>query len=90
MGVVHEPIEDAVSQSGVADLLVPARHRQLRSQDCGARLWGMLKTGHTRRTFIFESTNPAKCCTTSSALRDASPVAPVVEAAGRSRPPSIG
>lgn len=42
MGVVHEPIEDAISQSRVADLFVPARHRQLRSQDCGAHLIAIL------------------------------------------------
>jgi hypothetical protein len=32
MGVVHEPIEDAVGQSGIADLLMPACDRQLRTR----------------------------------------------------------
>jgi hypothetical protein len=38
MGVVHEPVEDAVGQCGIGDLLVPARDRQLRGQDRGADL----------------------------------------------------
>jgi len=29
MGVVHEPVEDAVGQRGIAYLFVPARNRQL-------------------------------------------------------------
>ena len=33
MGVVHEPVEDAVRERGIADLFVPLRDRQLRSQD---------------------------------------------------------
>ena len=32
MSVVHQPVEDAVGQRGIADLLVPAGHRQLRGQ----------------------------------------------------------
>ena len=38
MGVVHEPVEDAVSQRGIAYLLVPPRDRQLRGQDRLAHL----------------------------------------------------
>jgi hypothetical protein len=30
MGVVHEPVEDAVCQRGIADLFVPARDGQFR------------------------------------------------------------
>ena len=33
VSVVHQPIEDAVSQCGISDLLVPAGHRLLRGQD---------------------------------------------------------
>jgi hypothetical protein len=33
MGVVNQPVEDAVSQGGSTDLFVPARDWQLRSQD---------------------------------------------------------
>ena len=32
MGIVHEPVEDAIRQRGIADLLVPARDRQLRDE----------------------------------------------------------
>jgi len=42
MGVVNKPIEDAVSQCGIADLLVPARDGQLRSQDRRAHLVAFL------------------------------------------------
>jgi len=31
VGIVNQAVEDAVSDGGVADLLVPARNRQLRS-----------------------------------------------------------
>ena len=30
MGVVHEPVEDAISQRGISYLFVPPRDRQLR------------------------------------------------------------
>ena len=33
MGVVHQPVEDATGQRGIADLFVPARDRQLRGKD---------------------------------------------------------
>src|SRR6266513_201801 len=32
--VVDQPVEDAIGQSGIANLFVPARDWQLRSQDC--------------------------------------------------------
>lgn len=32
VGVVYQPVEDTVGKRGVADLFVPARYRQLRSQ----------------------------------------------------------
>src|SRR5689334_15735984 len=38
MRVVHKSIEDTVGGRWIADLFVPARHRKLRSQDCGAHL----------------------------------------------------
>jgi hypothetical protein len=38
MGVVNQAVEDAVGGSGIADLFVPTRHRQLRGQDRGACL----------------------------------------------------
>ena len=38
MGVVDQPVEDAVGQRGIADLFVPSRDRQLRSKDRGAHL----------------------------------------------------
>jgi hypothetical protein len=61
MGVVHETIEDAVSESGVADLFVPSGDRNLGRQDGGARLiafltdflgvasFGFLQRGHGAR-----------------------------------------
>ena len=33
VGVVDQPVEDAIGQSGIANLFVPARDWQLRSQD---------------------------------------------------------
>ena len=38
MGVVHQTVEDAVGDGRIADLLVPARDRQLGSQDGGTGL----------------------------------------------------
>lgn len=38
MRVVHQAVEDAVGDGGVADLLVPLGDRNLRSQDRGSRL----------------------------------------------------
>ena len=38
MRVVYEPVEDAVSDGGIADLCVPARHRQLTGKQRGTRL----------------------------------------------------
>ncbi len=38
MSVVNETVEDAVSDGGIADLLVPARDRQLGSEDGGTIL----------------------------------------------------
>src|SRR5579875_879325 len=38
MGVVHEAIQNAVGQGGIADLLVPLGHGQLAGQDGRARL----------------------------------------------------
>jgi len=32
-GVVNQPVENAISQRGIADLLMPARNGQLRSQN---------------------------------------------------------
>ncbi len=42
MGVVHQAVEDSVGQCGISDLFVPARHRQLRSQDHRVRLVAIL------------------------------------------------
>ena len=36
VGVVNQTVEDAVGDGGIADLLVPARDRQLGSEDGGA------------------------------------------------------
>lgn len=33
VGVVYQPVEDGIGQGGIADLVVPAGHRQLRGQD---------------------------------------------------------
>ena len=33
VSVVNQAVEDTVGQRGIADLLVPARDRELRSQD---------------------------------------------------------
>jgi len=38
MGVVDQPVGDAIGQSGITNLFVPARDRQLRGQDRGAHL----------------------------------------------------
>ena len=38
VGVMNQPVEDAVGQSGITNLFVPARDRQLRGQDRGAHL----------------------------------------------------
>src|ERR1039457_2139608 len=38
MSVVNETVEDAVSDGGIADLLAPARDRQLGSEDGGTSL----------------------------------------------------
>jgi hypothetical protein len=42
VGVVNQPIGDAVSGSGITDLLVPAGDRELRCQDRGAGLIAIL------------------------------------------------
>ena len=42
MSVVHQAVEDAVSDGGIADLLVPARDRQLGSEDGGTSLVAIL------------------------------------------------
>ena len=42
MGVVDQTVEDAVGDGGIADLLVPARDRQLRSEDGRANLVAIL------------------------------------------------
>jgi hypothetical protein len=42
MGVVNQPVEDAVSGGGIADLFVPARHRQLGGEDGRAGLIAIL------------------------------------------------
>jgi hypothetical protein len=33
MGIVNQPVEDTISQRGIADLLVPARDWEFRGQD---------------------------------------------------------
>jgi hypothetical protein len=38
VGIVHQAVQDAVGDGGVADLLLPARDRQLGSEDGGASL----------------------------------------------------
>lgn len=38
MRVMNQPIENAIGQSGITDLFVPARDWQLRGQDRGAHL----------------------------------------------------
>ena len=42
VGVVHQPIEDAVGGSGIADLLVPAGHRKLGGENRGTDLIAIL------------------------------------------------
>jgi hypothetical protein len=42
VGILHQAVEDAVGNSGIADLLVPARDRQLGSEDGGASLVAIL------------------------------------------------
>ena len=76
MGIVHEPVEDAVGQRGIADLFVPARDRQLRNQDRGANLVAILAdlpqvapelTNQTKRSLAMyrrnrlQSGNAANC-----------------------------
>jgi hypothetical protein len=38
MGIMHEPVEDALGQGRIADLLMPASEGKLASQDRGAEL----------------------------------------------------
>jgi hypothetical protein len=38
VSVVNQPVEDAISERGIADLFVPARDRKLRGKDRGAHL----------------------------------------------------
>jgi hypothetical protein len=42
VGVVNEAVEDAVSGRGIADLFMPARHRELRGEDGRAGLIAVL------------------------------------------------
>ena len=42
MGIVDQPVEDAVGGGGIADLFVPAYDRQLRSEDRRAGLVAIL------------------------------------------------
>ena len=42
VGIVHQAVEDAVGDGGIADLLVPARDRQLGGEDGGASLVAVL------------------------------------------------
>ena len=42
MGVVDQPVEDAVGDGGISDLLVPARDWQLGSENGGASLVAIL------------------------------------------------
>src|SRR5215470_12090728 len=42
MGIVHQAVEDAVGDRGIADLFVPARDWQLGSEDGGASLIAIL------------------------------------------------
>ncbi len=42
MGIVHQAVQDAVGDGGIADLLVPARDRQLGCQDGGESLVAVL------------------------------------------------
>ena len=46
MGIVNQTVQDAIGDSGIPDLLVPARDRQLGSKDGGASLVAVL-TGRT-------------------------------------------
>ena len=43
MGVVHEPVEDAVGQRGIADLFVPPRDRQLQGPDASLPATSLLR-----------------------------------------------
>lgn len=38
MGIVNQAVQDTVSNRGIADLLMPVRHRRLRSEDQGTAL----------------------------------------------------
>jgi hypothetical protein len=42
VGVVKQTVQDAISDGGIADLLVPARDRQLGREDGGASLIAIL------------------------------------------------
>ena len=56
MGVVHEAIEDAIGDGGIADLLVPARNRQLGSEDGGAGLVAVLADFPDFAALVFDFT----------------------------------
>jgi len=43
MGVVDQPVEDAIGGGGIADLFVPTCHRQLGSEDGRAGLVAILQ-----------------------------------------------
>jgi len=40
---MDEPVEDGISQGGVADSLMPVRDRQLTGNDCGVRIIAVFK-----------------------------------------------
>ena len=53
MGIVHQAVEDAVGESGIADLLMPARHGQLRREDSGTCLIAIVEDFTNLATFRF-------------------------------------
>ena len=42
MGIMNQPVENAIRQRGIADLFVPPRHGKLRSEDLRAHLVAIL------------------------------------------------
>jgi len=61
VGVVDQPVEDAIGQSGIANLFVPARDRELRSQDRQTHLVAVFADLPEVAALIMKS-EFSKCC----------------------------
>jgi hypothetical protein len=62
MGVVNQPVEDAVSGRGIADLLVPSHDRQLGGEDGRASLIAVLADLPEVAPFLRHAPEPTRLC----------------------------